>query len=228
MKVDRYGRAKILTQAEIELLFREGFTVNPPRDRALFAVMLYTACRVNEAVQLLVRDVYGSQKRIKPEIIFRKKNTKGKLATRTIPVINELRYWLDQYPTPSYQGYLFVGRKEQKRKYLHPDSASWILRKACQRVGIDGVSTHSFRRTALTQMSNAGIPLRIIQEISGHRTLDQLYKYLEVLPSQLVGAVNSLSMLSAASVESENFDKLIFPEVIPHSSSSNEMRSHPD
>ena len=72
----------------------------------------------------------------------------------------------------------------------------WLLRSACTRVGIEGVSTHSFRRTALTQMSNAGIPLRVIQEISGHRTLDELYKYLEVKPEQVLGAVASLSMLT--------------------------------
>jgi hypothetical protein len=45
-------------------------------------------------------------------------------------------------------------------------------------------------------MSNAGIPLRVIQEISGHRTLDELYKYLEVKPEQVLGAVASLSMLA--------------------------------
>jgi integrase/recombinase XerD len=212
MKVDRHGRAKILTQSEIELLFREGFTVNPPRDRALFAVMLYTACRVREAVQLLVRDVYDSQRKIRPVIIFRKKNTKGKLATRTIPVIQELRYWLSQYPMPHYQSYLFPGQQQQGRKYLHQDSASWLLREACKRVGIEGVSTHSFRRTALTQMSNAGIPLRIIQEISGHRTLDELYKYLEVQESQVIGAVNSLSMLSAKGSSRDNFDISSFNE----------------
>ena len=55
--------------------------------------------------------------------------------------------------------------------------------------------THSFRRTALTQMSNAGIPLRIIQEVSGHRNLEELQKYLEVRPEQILGAVSSLSML---------------------------------
>ncbi|WP_339384889.1 hypothetical protein [Tychonema sp. LEGE 06208] len=32
-------------------------------------------------------------------------------------------------------------------------------------------------RTALTQRSNAGIPLRIIQEISRHRNLEQLQHY---------------------------------------------------
>ena len=61
---------------------------------------------------------------------------------------------------------------------------------------IIGVSTHSFRRTVLTQISNAGIPLRIIQEISGHRNLEQLQKYLEVSDSQVLGAAAMLSMLS--------------------------------
>lgn len=212
MKIDRHGRAKILTQAEIELLFKEGFTVNPLRDRALFAVMLYTACRVNEAVNLLVRDVYNPQKIVRPIVLFRKANTKGKLATRSIPVIQELRHWLSQYPLPHYQSYLFPGQSRQNRKYLHPDSASWILREACKKVGIEGVSTHSFRRTALTQMSNAGIPLRIIQEISGHRTLDELYKYLEVKEEQVLGAVNSLSMLSAVGSDVTRFDKSSYPE----------------
>ena len=45
-------------------------------------------------------------------------------------------------------------------------------------------------------MSNAGIPLRVIQEVSGHRTLDELQKYLEVSEEQVRGAVSSLSMLS--------------------------------
>ena len=45
-------------------------------------------------------------------------------------------------------------------------------------------------------MSNGGIPLRVIQEVSGHRNLGQLQKYLEVQPSQVRGAIASLSMLS--------------------------------
>ncbi len=70
------------------------------------------------------------------------------------------------------------------------------MRQACKAVGITGVSTHSFRRTALTQMSNAGIPLRVVQEISGHRNLDQLQRYLEVSDEQVLGAAASLAMLS--------------------------------
>ncbi|MCF3609772.1 site-specific integrase, partial [Planktothrix agardhii 1033] len=47
-----------------------------------------------------------------------------------------------------------------------------------------------------TLMSNAGVPLRTIQEVSGHRNLEQLQQYLEVQPEQVRGAVSILSMLS--------------------------------
>jgi integrase/recombinase XerD len=35
-------------------------------------------------------------------------------------------------------------------------------------------------------MSNAGIPLRIIQEISGHSNLEQLQRYLYQFPKSLL------------------------------------------
>ena len=43
MKTDRHGQAKILTSDEINRLFETGFTCD--RDRALFGICLYTACR---------------------------------------------------------------------------------------------------------------------------------------------------------------------------------------
>ncbi|MEG4397118.1 tyrosine-type recombinase/integrase [Microcoleus sp. BROC3] len=124
-------------------------------------------------------------------------NTKGQLQTRTIPVIEDLRSLLTSWKPHAGQTYLFPGRHPNHHwKHLHTNSADQILREAFERVGIEGASTHSFRRTALTQMSNAGIGLRIIQEISGHSNLEQLQHYLEVKPDQVKGAIASLSMLS--------------------------------
>lgn len=202
LKIDGHGQAKILTPEEIEDLFSA--QNSNERDRALYAVMLYTACRVSEAVQLRKRDVYDRKGRVRPELLFRKGTTKGKLATRCVPIIEDLRRRLVEYQPREDNLYLFPGYIYGNRcdTYLHQDSAQWILKKACNRIGIEGVSSHSFRRTALTQMSNAGIPLRIIQEISGHRTLDELYKYLEVKEDQVRGAVASLSILSPPNKES--------------------------
>lgn len=192
MKIDRHGRAKILTPIEIQLLFNSG--LQNSRDRALFGICLYTACRITEACTLRRKDVFDEKRRVRSELIIRKANTKGKLATRTIWVGEELRSLLADYNPPSYQWFLFPGR--HGKGHINPDSAARILREACQRVGIEGASTHSFRRTALTTMSDTSIPLRVIQEVSGHRTLDELQKYLEVRPEQVRGAIASLSMLS--------------------------------
>jgi integrase/recombinase XerD len=190
MKIDRHGQAKILTQSEIQLLFSQGLLTS--RDRALFGICLYCCCRINEACTLNVNDVYSKGK-VRPELLIRKGNTKGKLATRSIPVIEDLRGLLLAYRHPE-GGYLFPGR--HGLHHINSDSAARILREAMERVGIEGGSTHSFRRTGLTQLSNAGIPLRVIQEISGHNNLEQLQKYLEVKPEQVRGAVAALSMIS--------------------------------
>ena len=194
MKIEGHGQAKILTQQEIELLFNEG--LQSDRDRALFGICLYTACRIAEACTLKVIDVFTPAGVIRSEMIIRKGNTKGKLGTRTIPIIQELRLLLETYEHPEHP-YLFPGRHLNHRwKHANPEAASHLFQEACSRVGIIGASTHSLRRSALTQMSNAGIPLRIIQEISGHRNLEQLQKYLEVRSDQVRGAVSALSTLS--------------------------------
>ena len=136
---------------------------------------------------------------MREEINLEKMN-QGQTTTRTCPVIPELRSLLQTWQPRAGQIYLFPGRHpEHHWRHIQGDSAADILQNACKRIGLEGVSTHSFRRTALTQMSNAGVPLRVIQEISGHRTLTVLQRYLDVKPEQVKGAIATLSLLSSTS-----------------------------
>ena len=192
MKRERHGRAKILTPDEIQLLFNQG--LETLRNQALFGFCLYTACRINEACTQLASDAYDSEGKVRPYMTIRKGNSKGKLASRTIPTSEDLRHLLGQDRPTTDNEYLFPGR--WNKGHLHPDSACLILRNACRSIGLEGVSTHSFRRTALTQMSDSNIPFRVIAEISGHHNLTQLHAYLEVKPEQVKGAIASLSSLS--------------------------------
>ncbi|WP_199314471.1 site-specific integrase [Planktothrix sp. FACHB-1365] len=212
VKVNRHGKAKILSQDEIQILFNEGLT--NLRDRVLFAVCLFTAVRINEAVTLHTADVYDKRGRVRDELTFRKSNTKRKLATRTIPVLDELRGYLQKYKPEAGKLWLFPGGtfRDDQNHHITSDSGARILRKAFEQTGIDGASSHSMRRTALTQMSNAGIPLRTIQEISGHRNLEQLQQYLEVQPEQVRGAIAALSMLSP--VNNGRDGKPLFPDIL--------------
>ena len=190
MKVNRYGKAETLTSEQISLLFTQAFV--KPRDRALFGVCLYAACRINEACTLLRGDVIGI-KGVRSKLVIRSYNTKGKQDTREIQVHPRLMEFLTEYSTElkGSNPYLFPGR--HGLGHIHKASADRILREACNCVGIEGVSTHSFRRTALTWMSDARVPLRHIQSISGHRTLAALERYLGVTDQQKQNAISTLN-----------------------------------
>ena len=190
MKTNRYGRAEILTPYQINLLFNEGFT--KPRDRALFGVCLYAATRINEACTLLRGDVIGI-KGVRDKLVIRTYNTKGKQATREIQVHPQLKEYLaEHHRTDKWhiRPHLFPGR--HGRNHILKTSADAILRMVCKKLEIEGVSTHSFRRTALTRMSDSGVPLRHIQAISGHRTLAALERYLGVTEQQKETAISTL------------------------------------
>lgn len=189
MKVHGNGQAALLSSADLQLLFSEGFTNQ--RDRALFGICLYTACRISEALQLQRDDVSATH------ILFRKSVTKGRIAARELRIVPSLSLILADY---SFRGdYLFPARCGVS-KTLSRNTADKTLKLACSRLGIKGVSTHSFRRTALTTMSSSGIPLRTIQKISGHRSLEELERYLSVSEEQIYDATLTLSFSTTASV----------------------------
>jgi integrase/recombinase XerD len=182
MKVAGNGQGKILTVEELRLLFTDGLLTE--RDRALFGICLFTGCRVSEALALQTTDIKGET------LTFRKSTTKGKLKTRVVDIHPDLARLLANYQ-PALPGALFPGMRGRTLT-LTRFMADKILKSASKRVGLSGVSTHSFRRTALTMMSSAGIPLRVIQEISGHNDLGTLQRYLEVTQEQKRRAVSAI------------------------------------
>ena len=94
MKVNKFGRAAILTPTQITLLFEEGFTKQ--RDRALFGVCLYAAARINEACTLLRGDVIGIRG-VRDVLVIRSHNTKGKQSTREIQIHPQLKEYLAEH-----------------------------------------------------------------------------------------------------------------------------------
>ncbi len=192
MKIKGHGQGEILSNEQINSLFTHGLLT--PRDKALFGICLYTAARISEACKVIREDcMYFSIPREK--IILRKSNTKGKSSTREIPIHPKLKDLLTDYslsePKWQYTSYLFPGRGGMQ--HINPICMAQRLGESCKKVGLTGVSTHSFRRTCLTAMSNQGVPLRHIQSISGHKSLSALQSYLGVKEEEKFNAINTLS-----------------------------------
>jgi site-specific recombinase XerD len=94
MLLNRNGQAKVLTVSEIHQLFNSGFKCS--RDKALFAVTFYTACRISETRQMHLVDAFHNGV-VRDEILIRKANTKGQQGTRTIPTHPTLKKILQEY-----------------------------------------------------------------------------------------------------------------------------------
>jgi len=173
-KVDGHGQAKILTDVELGELFDEGFQTE--RDRALFAICMFTGCRISEALQLTAEMVKGQF------ITFTRDTRKGKTGTQQVEVIPALRSfldnWLESGDMPA-TGYLFKARRGGKSPYMSRANADLILKDACKRVGVEGVSTHSFRRTYITKLREKGYSPAQIQKRTGHKRRENLMHYFD-------------------------------------------------
>ncbi|MHC5861893.1 hypothetical protein [Nostoc sp.] len=65
----------------------------------MFGVCLFSACRIRECCTLQTQDIYTPKGNVRPRLVIRKSYTKGKLATRSIPVIEDLRRLLSDIST---------------------------------------------------------------------------------------------------------------------------------
>lgn len=178
MKNHRNGQAEIWSADQFELVMNH----LSPKMRCLFSICYYTSCRISEALQLKAEDIVGDR------IVFRRSTTKTK-RTREVKMHPKLAEVMTQAELPMH-GYLFPGRGQ--RGHLTRQAADHALRMACDELDLQGFSTHSNRRTAATRLNNAGVPLRVIQQIGGWSSLAALQRYLEVTPEQLDEAIGKL------------------------------------
>ena len=178
MKNNRFGQAKVLNTSELDLVIKYLKTRN---QKVVAATLRNTGARVGEVVQLRWRDI-GREQILFPAII-----TKRKLKSREIFISDSFhkqlmdwsRYWtIYKGRKPLPEDFVFYGRKEG----THQTTRSFMdaLDKATERAKISGASSHSFRRTQLTQLHRKNVPLNVIKSLSGHASLNTLSLYLQV------------------------------------------------
>jgi integrase/recombinase XerD len=161
-------RAAVLTAEQIASML----TAASPRDAALVVLMCVGAMRVGEATLLAWSDVEACTIAIPGQIT---KTGHGRTFTLPPAACRWLQQWREKCPATK-RGWIFPGQAGQP---LSVRGAQVAITKLAEKVGIEGVSSHSFRRSALTAAHATGLSLREVAEISGHRSLAALEKYLD-------------------------------------------------
>ena len=178
-KTNRSGKATLLTRQQLEL-----FLANLPVKYALLADLMYfTAGRVNEITTLRVRNI-----NIKDALLTIEKSSTKTKETRQVPLpkhlLGNLKSWIKDNMLNSDDFIFFTDSRYIKvkkgEKSVSTQSVDKYFRKTFDWVGINGASTHSFRRTRLTQLHiDEGWSLREIMDISGHSSIVSLQQYLD-------------------------------------------------
>lgn len=186
MKIDRNGKAAALTDEQLAQLLE---AAPSPRYAALWSVQRWTAARISEALALRWADVNGC-------LTYRAATTKTK-RTRQVPIVPALREALTAYrvawesehghpPAPGEALFPAAGSTTTPQTRQAADKA---LRQTCSRLGLEGVSTHSFRRSLAQSAVGRGVPLHVVQKLTGHKSLGSLGEYLSATEAEVLAAI---------------------------------------
>ena len=77
----------------------------------------------------------------------------------------------------------------QKRESFSPNTLAQYFFFLYRKVGIEGASSHSGRRSFLTHLANKGTAIHILKSLAGHRNISTTAAYLYSSPDQLKAAV---------------------------------------
>lgn len=182
------GKAKVLSSQEIQAVFK---LLENPRDCTLFALGLYTGLRITEIISLEQDHVFTTDGGIRYKLVLKRLKKRNTLYSE-IPLHPKVRQALENYRTILAPGqWLFPSSRSESGHIVRAQGHN-ILTHAFRLLKAEGAKTHSMRRTFLTNLSRAGIPLRTIQDMSGHSSLAQLQEYLDVDPEDKHRAISML------------------------------------
>lgn len=191
-KVDRSGQAEIFTETDFRRLISK---VKKPSHRILFFLAWFTGERMGAILKLKVENVYEYPKDsiTRKEVVFpssaRKKDIHGHAETRSVPMHPDLAYELGRFKPPS-SGWLFGGRSPADHLSLR--AGDYALRRALAKAKLHrkGYSTHSFRRTFITDLSNKGVGIPDLKAVTGHKSVQSLERYIQTDPARKAQVIN--------------------------------------
>jgi integrase/recombinase XerD len=183
-------QARTITEKQLKAVMAYCSTRRPAaRDSTIIATSFYAGLRAKEIAALKLTDVLIADNTVRNEFVLAAAQTEGEKIRRVF-VSNKLKRELEAYlkylkPSPRC-GVLFQSQKDRAFSANTMCQLFLNIYKAC---GIDGASSHSGRRSLLTNLAARGVGVRALAEIAGHSSISMTQRYLDVNDEQMRAAV---------------------------------------
>jgi integrase/recombinase XerD len=152
------------------------------RNRAILLLTHWAGLRVGEVAALSMCDVLDANMSVKSEIRLAAEQTKGRHA-RTIflnaKLQAELQIYADTLKTRDAQWAFFPTQKFPRRGFTANTLTQHMnaIYKECQ---IEGATSHSGRRSFITNLASQGIGVRVLMSLAGHKNISTTQAYIDV------------------------------------------------
>ncbi len=194
------SQARTLNDKELNLLLLYINTrKHALRDRCMVLMTYWSGARIKEVALTKVGDVLALDGTIKNEIRLTAEQTKGKHA-RTIVLADKLRkeiliYLQTRFDTKQLIALTYSDAMNkplfatQKRQGFDSNTACYHFHMLYKNAGLIGASSHSGRRSFLTQLSAKGVPIKVLMELASHRSIQTTARYIDVTADMKRAAV---------------------------------------
>ena len=184
-------QAKTLKADELKLVLAYVATRrHSARNRAIVQTSFLSGMRAHELASLKLGDVVDEDGKVRDEIVLQAAQTKGKKARRVFinaKLKRELALYVravcqERNPTEP----LF---RSQKRTAFSGNTMCQLFLNLYAACGIKGASSHSGRRTFITNLAAKSVSVRVLAMLAGHSSIATTQRYIDVSDDQLRKAV---------------------------------------
>lgn len=148
-----------------------------------------TGLRLSELIALTWGDIDLERRNlnISRGVVYKVEDSTKSNRSRTIPLCNDIYDRLAAQPNKT--GRVFPQVDGQVLTY---GIAQWAFGQIRLKSGLRSIGWHTLRHTFASHLVSKGVPLRVVQELLGHSTIQMTMRYAHLAPSTLREAVSFL------------------------------------
>jgi len=186
-------QAKTLTSMEIRRVLDFIATrKHAVRNRTMVLTTFLCGLRVGEVAALRYMDVLDADEEIRSEVRLDATQTKGnegRVVFINAKLQKELASYVKAVPYQNLADRLFY---TQKNEGFTANTLTQFFHYLYRAVGLEGASSHSGRRTFITNLASKGVGVRVLMELSGHKNISTTQAYIDVNDDMMRKAVDLL------------------------------------
>ncbi len=187
-------QAKTLNQKQLFLFLKQlELFKNSQRNQLIISLTFYGGLRIGEVTKLKWKDVIDNNLTVKDEIILSAENNKSNEVQRLF-LNKKLRLEIVKYKTFYSQKYKHINLESpliisQRNTQFSPNSLCQLINSLYKRCNLPTATTHSGRRSFITNLANKSLNAKVIMSLARHKNLSTTQRYIDVNDEQLKQAI---------------------------------------